>query len=348
MRWKRTGRPALRVTFVLAVLVLAGGGLVPSASGSSTSGSCSNGVVVPSPGANAGLVSDCETLLAARDTLSGGAGLDWSDDRAISSWQGVTVKNSSKRVTKLNLQTMGLTGSIPPELAGLSALTVLNLTDNQLTGTVPAELGGMSALTTINFSRNRLTGGIPAELGSLSNLTHLYLGDNGLSGGVPAELGSLSALVTINLSRNQLTGRIPAELGSLSNLVRLNLSGNGLSGSIPAELGGLTNLEYLWLGGNPLTGCLPEGLQDVPEGDVADLGLPTCSSDAGPSVPDTAARIEVRIVARKLSDGRVEFGLQERLDDGSWGERMLPTRRFFPTDAPVGRWLRSSALTLDG
>ncbi|MXV89209.1 MAG: hypothetical protein F4121_09275 [Acidimicrobiia bacterium] len=53
-----------------------------------------------------------------------------------------------------------------------------------------------------------------------------------------------------------------------------------------------------------------------------------------------------RIVARKVADGRIEFGLQQRLADNSWSDRMLPSRRFFPTTATVGRWLVSSPLTL--
>ena len=59
-----------------------------------------------------------------------------------------------------------------------------------------------------------------------------------------------------------------------------------------------------------------------------------------------ASEVEVRIVARRLADGRVEFGLQERGGDGSWGARLLPSRRFFPPDATVGRWLVSSPLVL--
>jgi hypothetical protein len=56
---------------------------------------------------------------------------------------------------------------------------------------------------------------------------------------------------------------------------------------------------------------------------------------------------EVRIVARRLADGRVEFGLQQRSDsDGSWSSRRLPSRRFFPLSAEVGRWLGSSPLSL--
>ena len=61
-----------------------------------------------------------------------------------------------------------------------------------------------------------------------------------------------------------------------------------------------------------------------------------------------AADSAVRIVARRLADGRVEFGLQERAASGAWGERRLPSVRFFPTGAQVGRWLSSSPLPLTG
>lgn len=54
----------------------------------------------------------------------------------------------------------------------------------------------------------------------------------------------------------------------------------------------------------------------------------------------------MRIVARKLAGGKIEFGLQQRDADDSWGDRLLPRARLFPTTAPVDRWLRSSPLTL--
>ncbi|MCY3662481.1 MAG: hypothetical protein OXH28_06600 [bacterium] len=61
---------------------------------------------------------------------------------------------------------------------------------------------------------------------------------------------------------------------------------------------------------------------------------------------DSAGDLEVRIVARKLANGKVEFGLQQRRGDNSWGERQLPQVRLFPTTATVDRWLVSSALDL--
>ena len=51
---------------------------------------------------------------------------------------------------------------------------------------------------------------------------------------------------------------------------------------------------------------------------------------------------EVRIAARRLADGRVEVALQQKELDGSWGDRVQPTRRFVPPGAREGRWLTSS------
>ena len=51
----------------------------------------------------------------------------------------------------------------------------------------------------------------------------------------------------------------------------------------------------------------------------------------------------VRIVARRLDDGRTEFGLQANGQTAPY----LPASRFFPANAAVGRWLRSSEINLN-
>ena len=59
----------------------------------------------------------------------------------------------------------------------------------------------------------------------------------------------------------------------------------------------------------------------------------------------TGNTVEVRIVAQRLDDGRIEFALQQR-DGSGWSDRILPTRRFFPTDSS-GRWLSSSPIVVE-
>jgi len=66
---------------------------------------------------------------------------------------------------------------------------------------------------------------------------------------------------------------------------------------------------------------------------------------AAAQAPPAAATAEVRITARLLENGKVEFGLQQREGDG-WGARQLPRVRYFPADADVGRWLNSSPVTV--
>ncbi len=97
---------------------------------------CGSGTAVTNPGANPGLVSDCEALLSARDTLRGTATLDWAVTTAIGGWEGITTGGVPARVTRLELPDEGLDGSIPAELGTLFELTHLDLSRNSLTGEI--------------------------------------------------------------------------------------------------------------------------------------------------------------------------------------------------------------------
>ena len=54
----------------------------------------------------------------------------------------------------------------------------------------------------------------------------------------------------------------------------------------------------------------------------------------------------LRILARRLADGRVELALQQRHAGGEWGQRLLPQRRFVHADATIGHWPASSSVTI--
>ncbi len=250
-----------------------------------TTGDCSNGVAVAQPSANPGLVSDCEALLAARDTLAGNTSLNWSADVNIRAWDGVFVDSLLNRVVALDLSATldsegkALTGQLPPELGRLTYLETIFLGNPNTV----CNSEGDECREVDEREHHRLTGPIPAELGNLSNLERLWLFDNQLTGEIPPELGNLANLEVLWLNSNNLSGDIPAELGDLSNLEELLLSDNNLSGEIPAELGGLSNLEWLWLSGNQLTGCIPSDLGDVQDNDLDELGLPFCGSLVTPS-----------------------------------------------------------------
>ena len=59
----------------------------------------------------------------------------------------------------------------------------------------------------------------------------------------------------------------------------------------------------------------------------------------------TDGEVEVRITARQLADGRVEFALQQRVE-GEWSDRILPRSRFFPVHVGHNLWLYSAPLTV--
>ena len=137
------------------------------------------GLAVPDQANNSGLMRDCMTLLAAKDTLRGTATLNWSVDTAIGSWDGITAGGTPSHVTKVVLPSESLTGTIPTGLGTLSALTHLDLSSNSLTGEIPRELGGLSNLEELRLSGNSFTGCIPSGLkdvptNDLSSLNLLY------------------------------------------------------------------------------------------------------------------------------------------------------------------------------
>ena len=124
--------------------------------------SCDSSTAVTNPGANRGLVWDCETLLLSKDVLRGTAGLDWRAGTTVRGWKGITVTDG--RVAKLELANQSLSGGIPADLGALSALTHLDLSDNSLTGSTPRELSDLDNLLSLNLSGNSLTGCIPTGL----------------------------------------------------------------------------------------------------------------------------------------------------------------------------------------
>ena len=62
--------------------------------------SCAAGEAVADPDKNPELVSDCTALLAARDNLTEGSGLDWSVDIPMSEWDGVTLSEPDDDATE--------------------------------------------------------------------------------------------------------------------------------------------------------------------------------------------------------------------------------------------------------
>ena len=220
---------------------------------------CLEGSAVSSPRSNFGLAHDCEVLLVVRDTLRGTGSLNWSADTVMTSWDGVTIRGTPKRVTGLHLDSRGLTGTIPPEISELSGLLTLAMRNNQLSGEIPRELGNLHNLSQLILKSNRLSGELPRELGNLRHLTVLILRRNRLSGEIPREFGNLSKLNLLNLNLNRLTGELPREMENMTRLGKLLLFDAGDTG-------------------NRFVGCIPAGLRNVGANDAHVSGLSYCNS----------------------------------------------------------------------
>lgn len=180
----------------------------------------------------------------------------WLTNAPLEEWHGVET-DAAGRVVGLNLRDNRLLGTIPPEVANLSALKRLNLSQNELIGSFPLQLLQLGDLEVLNLRGNRLGGPLPAELATITGLRSLQLGWNQFTGRIPAELGSLVDLERLDLKRNALAGPIPPELGNLSKLEFLDLAGASVTGALPPELGRLANLKGIRLRSNDLTGLIP-------------------------------------------------------------------------------------------
>ncbi len=264
---KRRHSTSVLATIAVLILIVAVTGhdwsQAPTVTEAAQASDCTNGIVIPDPANYPGLVSDCEVLLAARDTLRGREHLNWSASRSINTWNGVSVDEAAQRVTEIDLSRSELDGSIPATLGKLSGLVKLDLSFNELTDTIPAELGDLSDLEVLDLGRNYLSGPIPSELSNLGNLEELVLSRVRLAGPMPGWVGNLTNLRILDLSGCQLVGPLPTELLSLDRLEDLDLSGNPLGGPIPAWLGSLGNLKHLDLRSSQLNGTIPSELSNL-------------------------------------------------------------------------------------
>ncbi|KAM3707736.1 hypothetical protein ACJW31_02G045900 [Castanea mollissima] len=216
---------------------------------------------------------EAEALLnwkASLDNQSKSLLSSWVGDCPCINWVGITCDDLELGVTRLNLSSFGLKGTLYNlNFSSFPNLHTLCLLQNSLYGTIPDSIGDLSRLTHLDFSYNNLSSTfpssifnlsklrIPPEIGQMISLQYLMVSENLLNGSLPQEIGALRDLIFLALNGNSLVGPIPASMGSLSNLSFLFLHDNELSGSIPREIGKLGNLTILFLLNNKFSGSIP-------------------------------------------------------------------------------------------
>ena len=209
----------------------------------------------------------------------------------------------------LQLQGLGLSGTIPPELSNLTVVSggplasggfTLNLQGNSLSGTIPPELAGLGAGSGVPISYfelydNRLSGTLPTQFGAFGArlVGDFTLVNNKISGTIPYQYGALTALASsFQLYNNSLSGTIPSQLGKLTGInatAAAALGGSGfngiflhqnlLSGSVPSQLGRLA-ATYCFLTAAQCTHAMLAncGSEDT---NFFDCPLPTLDNSCG-------------------------------------------------------------------
>ncbi|KAF3326914.1 putative LRR receptor-like serine/threonine-protein kinase [Carex littledalei] len=226
-------------------------------------------------GCDASTTGDQETIILINSQLSDpyGALASWSNSsNAFCKWRGVRCDDQT-HVTMLALDSLGLTGPLPPSIANLTFLQSINLSGNNFYGQIPSEFDQLTRLEYLNLSNNFLKGEIPPMLFNIPSLISIDLSKNSLNGTIPPFEGNLlPPLMYLSLKRNNLTGVIPKSLGNISSLTYLDLSDNFLEGSIPEILGINSNLQHLDLSMNYLLGDVPNSLYNITSLSYFNLG----------------------------------------------------------------------------
>ncbi|MDE2720932.1 Ig-like domain-containing protein [Candidatus Palauibacter polyketidifaciens] len=203
--------------------------------------------------------SDLMKLYAAMGGESWTESGNWGTDDPLEDWFGISVDDTTGRVTTINLNRNNLSGEIPPEIQYFPSLRVLRLDYNRLEGEIPAEIGLLTELRRIDIDGNAFQGEIPPEIGNLENLRVLWIGggENQLSGSIPPELGNLESLEEIHLYEARLDGSIPVEFGNLTELEVLRITETRIDGGLPESLAALGKLRRILLYDNELSNPLP-------------------------------------------------------------------------------------------
>ncbi|CAJ2647289.1 unnamed protein product [Trifolium pratense] len=118
-----------------------------------------------------------ELLLQNKDNEALGS---WSGDPCkLFPWKGIECdgSNDSSVITKLDLSSNNLKGTIPSSVTKMNNLQILNLSHNHLDGYIPS-FPPSSLLISVDLSYNDLMGQLPESIISLPHLKSLYFGCN--------------------------------------------------------------------------------------------------------------------------------------------------------------------------
>ena len=266
----------------------------------------------------------------------------------VCKWHGVEC--TAGEVTTVDLGGNGVKGTLPSQLAQMTALRVLNIDESHMSGTLPAGLGALSGLTTIMFGSNRRLSGTLPQLGSTAvqvidlsatrlsgslptalcpKLERVHLDHTAISGTVPTQLGHLVRLQALWLMETHISGSLPTQLGRIDMLtLGFSLAKTRLSGTLPSEIGRLRRLQHMWLDHTHLSGSVPA---DV--GGMRLHGLELHANRLSGSLPSQIANLSrsLRTCVLAAAQGPLQPKHSQRPED-----RPEPDTNHFTCPLPAG------------
>ena len=163
---------------------------------------------------------------------------DWNLKSVDNSDRGVAC-DDERQIISLVIDSVGLAGTLPPELSLLTNLQHLSLDSNLLSGEIP-NLQAMTHLESLTLAYNNFSTELPKWLGNLHTLVTLRLSNNNFKNTIPTEFQKMSSLKNFVASRNVLSGNLNT-IEQMSWLETLYLHGNHLTGTIANNF-----LSKLW------------------------------------------------------------------------------------------------------
>ncbi|KAJ0094078.1 hypothetical protein Patl1_15617 [Pistacia atlantica] len=230
---------------------------------------------------------DALSMKALKASLGNPENLGWFDPDPCK-WKYITCWNN--RVTKIQISSHNLTGSLPVDLKNLSSLIVLEVTYNQLKGPIPSltslrsirldynpyissweipeSIKDATALQIFTADVANIWATIPDFFGrdTFPALKVLRLAMNNLEGSIPSSFAK-SSIETLVLSDQNSISKLNGSVAVLQNMTSLtlvSLYANNFTGPLP-DFSRLNSLEHLDLKGNQLTGIVPFSLVNLPK-----------------------------------------------------------------------------------